>query len=155
MWENILQTAYSTFLLGVLPFVHVVSWAVLWVWLLIVLGVFVVVLWVSWQSYEYLLFYVCIVVVLVVLYVYCCRTCCSMCVIVVVLVLCVYCCRTCCSVCVYCCCTSYTMCILLYLLNCVCIAGVTSDAKLLARSQYSEGPATDHLDTGSSWFPCV
>jgi len=26
---------------------------------------------------------------------------------------------------------------------------------LLARSQYSEGPATGHLDTGSSWFLCV
>jgi hypothetical protein len=25
----------------------------------------------------------------------------------------------------------------------------------MARSQYSEGPATDHHDTGSSWFPCV
>jgi len=23
------------------------------------------------------------------------------------------------------------------------------------RSQYSEGPATSHLDTGFSWFPCV
>jgi len=28
-------------------------------------------------------------------------------------------------------------------------------AELLARSQYSEGPVTGHLDTGSSWFPCV
>jgi len=27
------------------------------------------------------------------------------------------------------------------------------DAGLLARSQYSEGPATGHLDTGFSWFP--
>ena len=26
---------------------------------------------------------------------------------------------------------------------------------LLARSQCSEGPATGHLDTGFSWFPCV
>ena len=31
----------------------------------------------------------------------------------------------------------------------------TLDAGLLARSQYSEGPATGHLDTGFSWFPCV
>ena len=31
----------------------------------------------------------------------------------------------------------------------------TSDAGLLARSQYSEGPATGHLDTGFSWFPCA
>ena len=29
----------------------------------------------------------------------------------------------------------------------------TLDAGLLARSQYSEGPATGHLDTGFSWFP--
>jgi hypothetical protein len=29
------------------------------------------------------------------------------------------------------------------------------DAGLLARGQYSEGPATGHLDTGFSWFPCV
>ena len=31
----------------------------------------------------------------------------------------------------------------------------TLDAGLLARSQYSEGPATGHLDTGFSRFPCV
>jgi len=38
----------------------------------------------------------------------------------------------------------------------VCIAVFcTLDAGLLARSQYSEGPATDHLDTGFSRFPCV
>jgi hypothetical protein len=29
------------------------------------------------------------------------------------------------------------------------------DAGLLARSQYPEGPATGHLDTGFSCFPCV
>jgi len=29
------------------------------------------------------------------------------------------------------------------------------DAGLLARSQYSEGPATSHLNTGFSWFPCA
>jgi len=28
-------------------------------------------------------------------------------------------------------------------------------AGLLAKSQYSEGPATGHLDTGFSWFPRV
>jgi len=27
--------------------------------------------------------------------------------------------------------------------------------QLMARSQYSEGPATGHLDTEFSWFPCV
>ena len=42
-----------------------------------------------------------------------------------------------------------------YLLYYVCIAVYTLDAGLLARSQYSEGPATGHLDTGFSWFPCV
>ena len=51
------------------------------------------------------------------------------------------------------------LCVLLssyvYLLHCVCIAVFTLDAGLLARSQYSEGPATGHLDTGFSWFPCA
>ena len=37
------------------------------------------------------------------------------------------------------------LCVLLYY---VCIALFTLDAELLARSQYSEGPATGHLDTG-------
>ena len=37
----------------------------------------------------------------------------------------------------------------------VCIAVFTLDAGLLARSQYPEGPAAGHLDTGFSWFPCV
>jgi len=32
----------------------------------------------------------------------------------------------------------------------VCIATFALDAGLLARSQYSEGPATGHLDTGFS-----
>ena len=36
-----------------------------------------------------------------------------------------------------------------------CIAVLTLDAGLLARSQYAEGPATGPLDTGFSWFPCV
>ena len=51
------------------------------------------------------------------------------------------------------------LCVLLsyvYLLYCVGIAFFfTVDAGLLARSQYSEGPATGHLDTGFSWFPCA
>jgi len=42
-----------------------------------------------------------------------------------------------------------------YLLYYVCIALFTLDVGLLARSQYSEGPATGHLDTGFSRFPCV
>jgi hypothetical protein len=51
------------------------------------------------------------------------------------------------------------LCVLLsayvYLLYYVCIAVLTLDAGLLARSQYPEGPANGHLDTGFSWFPCV
>jgi hypothetical protein len=42
-----------------------------------------------------------------------------------------------------------------YLLCYVRIVVLTLDAGLLARSQYPEGPATGHLDTGFSWFPCV
>ena len=38
---------------------------------------------------------------------------------------------------------------------CSASATLTSDAGLLARSQHPEGPATGHLDTGFSWFPCV
>jgi len=45
-------------------------------------------------------------------------------------------------------------------LSCICctvcaLLFFNLDAGLLARSQYSEGPATGHLDTGLSWFPCV
>jgi hypothetical protein len=29
------------------------------------------------------------------------------------------------------------------------------DAELLARGQYSKGPATGHLDTGFTWFSRV
>jgi len=35
----------------------------------------------------------------------------------------------------------------------MCIAVFTLDAGLPARSQYSEGPATSHFDTGFSGFP--
>jgi len=46
------------------------------------------------------------------------------------------------------------LCVLLssyvYLLYSVCIAVFTLDSGLLARSQYSEGPGTGHLDTGFS-----
>ena len=31
----------------------------------------------------------------------------------------------------------------------------TLNAGLLATDQYSEGPATGHLDTVFSWFPCA
>ena len=58
---------------------------------------------------------------------------------------------------------SYLMCICcalyvfvvpyVYLLYYVCIAVLTLDAGLLAISQYPEGPATAHLDTGFLGFP--
>jgi len=70
---------------------------------------------------------VCIVVVLYVCFYLVC----------IVVVLCV-----CCHL-VYICCT---VCVLLFFIL---------DAGLLARSQYSEGPATGHLDTGFSRFPCA
>ena len=85
-------------------------------------------------------FCTCILICLV----YCC--CCLVCIVVVVLCVllqlsCVYCC--CHLVCICC-----TICALLFFF-------FTLDVGLLARSQYSEGPATGHLDTGFSWFPCV
>ena len=63
--------------------------------------------------------------------------CCCLAVCIVVVFLCV---------CCYLMCICCTMCLLLFF---------TLDAGLLARSRYSEGPATGHLDTGFSWFPCV
>jgi len=50
------------------------------------------------------------------------------------------------------------LCMLLSYMNLlynVCIAVFNLVAILLARSQYSEGPATGHLDTGFSCFLCV
>jgi len=44
------------------------------------------------------------------------------------------------------------LCVLLYYMF---IAVFTLDAGLLAKSLYSEGPATGHLDTGFSSLPCV
>ena len=82
---------------------------------------------------------VCIVVSCIV----CIVVSCIVCIVVVVLcvllqLFCVYCCHLMCIRC--------TMCVLL-LFN--------LDTGLLARSQYSEGPVTGHLDTGFSSFPCV
>ena len=60
---------------------------------------------------------------------------------------------------VYLICICYTLCVFVvsyvYWLYYVRIAVLTLDAGLLARSQYPEGPATGHLDTGFSWFRCV
>jgi len=53
----------------------------------------------------------------------------------------------------------YFCCFYVLLLFCFCCFSVfavfTLDVGLLARSQYSEGPATGHFDTSFSWFPCV
>ena len=71
----------------------------------------------------------------------------------IVVILCVF---------VYLICICCTLCVFIvlvvpyvYLLYYVCIAVLTLDAGLLARSQYPEGSATGHLDTSFSWFPCV
>jgi len=99
----------------------------------------VVVLCVLLSSYVYLLYYVCIAVFN--LYVrllarsLCTDVSCLVCIVVVVL-------------CVFL--SSY-----MYLLYYVCIAVFTLDVGLLPRSQYSEGPATGHFDTGFSCSPCV
>jgi len=61
---------------------------------------------------------------------------------------CVYCCS--CLVCNCCSCLCVLLSSYVYLLYCVCIAVFILYAGLLARSQYSEGPATGHLDTGFS-----
>ena len=61
---------------------------------------------------------------------------------------------------------SWVFCVLFYLVcifvtsrvlyYCVCITLLhTLVVRLLASSQYPEGPATGHLDTSFSWFPCV
>ena len=82
---------------------------------------------------------------------------------------CVYCCYLSCVYCCSCllcivvsclvCIVVVVLCVLLspyvYLLYYVCIAVFTLDAGLLARSLYSEGRVTGHLDTGFSWFPCA
>ena len=65
--------------------------------------------------------------------------------------------------CVVCDCCWLAVCIALVVLcvfsclMCICCTFLlfTLDAGLLARSQYSEVPATGHLDTGFSWFLCV
>ena len=60
-----------------------------------------------------------------------------------------------CTLCIvfYLVCIFVTSCVLFY---CVCISVLhTLVAGLLARSQYPEGPATCHIGTGFSWFPCV
>ena len=68
---------------------------------------------------------------------------------------------TCCILIFLLCIVVVVLCVLLssyvYLLYCMCVLlfFLNLDAGLLARSQYSKGPATGHLDTGFSRFPCV
>ena len=73
----------------------------------------------------------------------------------VFVVLCVYCCLL---SCVYCCsclvCTVVILCVFAVLCVYSCFF-FTLDDGLLVSSQYSEGPATGHLDTGFSWFSCI
>jgi len=89
----------------------------------------------------------CIVVILCV-YVYLFCICHTLCVYIVSYVYLLY------LMCI-CCIYVYLLYYYVYLLYYVCIDILTLDAGLLARSQYPEGPATGHLDTGFSWFPCV
>jgi hypothetical protein len=69
----------------------------------------------------------------------------------------VYCCHLMCICCILCVFVVPYMYLLYLMCICctVCIVVLTLDAGLLARSQYPEGPATGHLDTGFSRFPCV
>jgi len=50
-------------------------------------------------------------------------------------------------------CIFVTSCVLFYYVGTAVLHSLV--ARLLARSQYPEGPATGHLSTGFSWFPCV
>ena len=86
----------------------------------------------------------CIVVILCV-FVYLICICCTLCVFVVSYMFLLY---------LMCICFTL-MCICCTLMCYLCIAILALDAGLLTRSQYPEGPATGHLDTGFSWFPCV
>jgi len=43
----------------------------------------------------------------------------------------------------------------IYVFSHICVYCYTLVAGLLDRSQYPEGPATGHLGTGFSRFPCV
>jgi len=93
----------------------------------------------------------CTLCVFVVPYVYLLYLMCFCCILCVFVYLMCICCTLCVSVVLY----VYLLSSYLYLLYSVCIAVLTLDAGLLARSQYPEGPATGHLNTGFSWLPCV
>ena len=92
-------------------------------------------------SYVYLLYLMCI--------------CCILCLFVVSYVYLLYLMCICCILCVFVVSYVYLLYSYVYWLYYVCIDILTLDAGLLARSQFLEGPATGHLDTGFSWSPCV
>jgi hypothetical protein len=112
-------------------------------------------------SYMYLLYLVCICCILCVfvvsymylLYLVC--ICCILCVFAVSYMYLLYLVCICCILCVFAVSYMYLLSSYVCLLYYVCIAALTLDAGLLARSQYPEGPATGHLDTGFPRFPCV
>ena len=87
---------------------------------------------------------VCIVVCIVVCIAVCIVVCIAVCIVV------------CIAVCIVCIVVCIAVCIVVCIVVCiaVCIAVSTLYVGLPARSQYSEGPATGHLDTGFSRFPC-
>jgi len=97
---------------------------------------------------------VCIVVILCV-FVYLICICYTLCLFVVSYVYFLYLMCICFILMCICCTYVYLLYSYVYLLYYVCIDILTLDAGQLARSQYPEGPATGHLDTGFSWFPCV
>ena len=96
-----------------------------------------------------------VIVVILCVFVYLICICYTLCVIVISYVYLLYLMCICCSFMCICCIYVYLLYSYVYLLYYVCIDILTLDAVLLARSQYLEGPATGHLDTGFSLFPCV
>ena len=105
-------------------------------------------------SYVYLL-YLCVFVVLMCICFTLMCICCILCVFVVLMCICCTLMCICCTLMCICCTYVYLLYSYVYLLYYMCIDILTLDAGLLDRSQYREGPATGHLDTGFSWFPCV
>ena len=59
--------------------------------------------------------------------------------------------------CGHCCCCFIIIIIIIIIIITTTTTTTTTtlNAGLLATGQYSEGPATGHLDTGFSWFPCA
>ena len=128
---------------------------------LLYLCVFVVLLCVFVVSYVYLCILCVLVVLLCVFVVFMCICCTLMCICCILCVFVYLMCISCTFMCICCilCVLVVLLCVFfvpyVHLLYYVCIDILALDAGLLARSQYPEGHATGHLDTGFSWFPCV